>query len=235
MNDEHADFSRESASWAQIKRPLLWTVGATLALVLAFLGGFWAAQPSSPGDDSVDAGFARDMSAHHAQAVSMSMQVRSRSQATDIQTLAYDIATTQENQRGQMSAWLQEWGLSPAVHGKRMDWMKSTGHNHSGLAANQMLLPDGRMPGMASQAQLQRLDKATGKEAEILFLQLMIVHHRAGVEMAQAAQGNASDERVTNLAQRMVEGQKGEIDLMTTMLKRRGATPWPDGKDPAES
>ena len=66
-----------------------------------------------------------------------------------------------------------------------------------------------------------------GKAAEILFLQLMIVHHRAGVDMAKAAQSSGDQPRVVRLARSMVEGQSGEINLMTDMLKKRGATPWP--------
>lgn len=234
VTDDSSDYQRESVSWRQVKRPLLWTVAAVLALTLAFIGGMWTADTNYPGDNSVDAGFARDMSAHHAQAIDMSMTVRNKSTATDIQTLAYDVVTTQENQRGQMSAWLTTWGLSQAVSGKPMDWMKQTGHQHAGLAKGQMLLSDGRMPGMASQAELQRLAKASGKDAEILYLQLMIVHHRAGVEMAQAAEGAASDAGVVSLAGKMVAGQSSEITLMTSMLKERGATPWPNGVDPQE-
>ena len=225
--DVLADITRQNASFDGTKRPLLWTLAALLALALAFWAGMWTARPASVSSDSVEAGFARDMSAHHAQAVDMSMQIRTKSKATDIQTLAYDIATTQENQRGQMRGWLENWGLSQAVSGQPMDWMKRTGHQHAGLGKGQMLLPDGRMPGMASQQQLQQLNRASGKAAEVLYLQLMIVHHRAGVEMAKAAQGSAQDPQVVDLASKMVQGQDSEIDLMTTMLKQRGATVWP--------
>ena len=226
------DFHRESATWSQVKRPLLRTLAALVGLVLAFLAGAWTTRTVTPTSDSVDAGFARDMSAHHAQAIEMSMQIRNKTDATDIQTLAYDVVTTQENQRGQMRGWLETWGLPQAIEGKSMDWMKRTGHQHTGLAKGQMLLPDGRMPGMASKEQMQRLAKATGKDAEVLYLQLMIVHHRAGVEMAKAAQGNASVAEVSSLAASMVAGQESEIDLMTSMLKNRGAQPWPNGIEP---
>ena len=216
---------REAASASSIRSSVTVASAAVVALILGALLGGWYASPKYPGDTSVDAGFARDMSAHHAQAVQMSMDIRNRTQASDVQTLAYDVATTQENQRGQMNAWLQTWGLSSAVSGQPMDWMKSTGHQHAGLQKGQMLLPDGRMPGMASQAQLDQLKKAEGKSAEVLYLQLMIVHHKAGVEMAKAAQAYASDSKVVRLAESMVKGQSSEITLMTQMLAKRGAKP----------
>lgn len=216
---------QQPLSWNEAKKPFLVSVAAAVALVLAVLGGAWLGSPRHPGDDSVDAGFARDMSAHHAQAVSMSMTIRTRSSATDIRTLAYDIATTQENQRGQMMAWLQTWGLPQALHGQPMDWMKKTGHQHAGLPKGEMLLPDGRMPGMASPAELRQLSSATGKPAEVLFLRLMIVHHKSGIEMAQVAQTFASDPLVVRLAGTMVKGQQSEINLMNSMLKSRGEAP----------
>lgn len=225
--DEYDDPHSRPLTWQEAKRPFLLSVAAVLALLLAVLGGYWLGKPHYPADDSVDAGFARDMSSHHAQAVNMALTIRSKSDSTDVKTLAYDIVTTQENQRGQMMGWLQQWGLPLAVSGQRMDWMKKTGHQHAGLPKGQMLLPDGRMPGMASTAQLTQLENSTGKAAEILFLQLMIVHHRAGVEMAKAAASSASEPQVVRLAQSMVAGQTGEITLMTDMLRSRGATPWP--------
>ena len=221
---------RKPLSWHEARRPFLITVAAIAALVSAVLSGYSLGKPHYPADDSVDAGFARDMTAHHAQAVDMSLTIRSKSTSTDVRTLAYDVVTTQENQRGQMMAWLQTWGLPLAVSGQRMDWMKQTGHHHTGLPQGQMLLADGRMPGMASSAQLQQLSAATGKNAEILYLQLMIVHHRAGVEMAQAAVDAADRPEVVRLARSMVQGQTGEINLMTDMLKQRGAVPWPQGQ-----
>lgn len=226
---ERDDERRGDLTWAQVRRPAAYSVLALLglvALVLAALLGRWSASPHHPGTSSIDAGFARDMTAHHAQAVDMSLTVRARSTSPDIQTLSYDIATTQENQRGQMMAWLQEWKLPLALSGQRMQWMSRTGHHHEGLPEGQMLLSDGRMPGIASPAQITRLRDSNGKDAEILYLRLMIVHHKAGVEMAKAAEASADETQTVDLARTMVAGQQSEIDLMTKMLAQRGAKPW---------
>lgn len=225
-NESSQDECRDDLTWSQVRRPAAFTVIALVALTLAALLGMWSVSPRHPSTSSVDAGFARDMTAHHAQAVGMSMTVRSRSTSSDVQTLSYDITTTQENQRGQMMAWLQQWELPLAVSGERMAWMRQTGHHHAGLPEGQMLLPDGRMPGMASAKQVTQLQRSTGKDAEILYLRLMIVHHQAGVEMAKAAVAGAEETQTVRLARTMVEGQQGEIDLMTRMLAKRGAKPW---------
>lgn len=71
-----------------------------------------AAASANPAGSSADAGFARDMQVHHAQAVDMSFLIRDRSNDLLIRSMALDIATTQQQQGGQMYAWLELWGLS---------------------------------------------------------------------------------------------------------------------------
>lgn len=81
------------------------------------------------------------------------------------------------------------------------------------------------MPGMATDTELDRLRAAGGRDAEVLFLRLMTVHHRAGAEMAQAAADAAGTEEIRNLAAGMARAQESEIALMADMLKARGAQP----------
>lgn len=81
------------------------------------------------------------------------------------------------------------------------------------------------MPGMATKEELDRLGTVNGRDAEVLYLQLMTDHHKGGVAMAQgcAAQCRTPAERA--LAQGMVEAQQSELTLMADMLKQRGAAP----------
>lgn len=192
-------------------------LAAALALGLGLLAGWAWFAPRHLGDDGVDAGFARDMSEHHAQAVQMSLLVMQRTEDPDVRRLATDIATTQANQQGMMSAWLGEWGLPMARAGERMTWM--SGHDH-----DDMHLPDGVvMPGMASPEEISRLTDAQGQAAEILYLQLMTTHHIAGVEMAEAAVAGGSEPRLLSLAGAMVDAQRFEISLMHDLLADRDA------------
>ncbi|GGW03024.1 DUF305 domain-containing protein [Streptomyces globisporus] len=175
-----------------------------------------ASSQSAPAEDSVDAGFARDMAIHHQQAVEMSFIVRDRTDDEDVRRLAYDIINTQANQRGMMLGWLEMWGLAKSAAGPPMKWM---GHTFTPTDDGSL------MPGMATDAELAALTAAKDEKAEILFLRLMTVHHRAGADMAQAAAGAARTDAIRNLAEGMVRGQQSEIGLMADMLKDRGAKP----------
>ncbi|MEW2066680.1 DUF305 domain-containing protein [Streptomyces sp. NPDC007346] len=171
---------------------------------------------SAPADDSADAGFARDMAIHHQQAVEMSFIVRERTDDEDVRRLAYDIINTQANQRGMMLGWLDIWDLPKSSAEPPMAWM---GHTVEPTGDGSL------MPGMATDAELKALEAAEGKAAEVLFLRLMTVHHRAGVDMARAGAETAGTDVIRNLAQGMVRGQQSEIGLMADMLKARGAKP----------
>lgn len=216
------DLIRASTGFALSVRGVLLTLGAAVLAVAVFFAGWWVGKPSYPDDRSIDAGFSRDMQTHHGQAVDMSLIVRSSGSKSSVMPLAYDIATAQENQRGEMRGWLDTWGLTQARAEEPMAWMKRSGHAHGDDGP--MLLPDGRMPGMASDAQMNKLRSLRGKDAEVLYLQLMIPHHRAGVEMAQACVSACAEPQVVSLAQKMVNGQQSEINLMTRMLRDRGAS-----------
>src|SRR4051812_14031912 len=85
-----------------------WLVGALVIGLLAGLsGGYLLTRPQNPGDTSPEAGFLRDMSTHHAQAVEMSMIEHQKSDNALIVTLSNDIALTQQAQIGYMQGWLR--------------------------------------------------------------------------------------------------------------------------------
>nr|WP_179500292.1 DUF305 domain-containing protein [Streptomyces sp. WZ.A104] len=199
---------------------LLVALGLVVLMVIrpseASPSGEGSASQSAPAEGSVDAGFARDMAIHHQQAVEMSFIVRDRTDDEDVRRLAYDIINTQANQRGMMLGWLEMWGLPKSSAGPPMEWM---GHTVEPSDDGSL------MPGMATDAELEALEAAKGQQAEVLFLRLMTVHHRAGADMAQAAAGAAGTDAIRNLAAGMVRGQKSEMGLMADMLKARGAKP----------
>ncbi|MFJ1702474.1 DUF305 domain-containing protein [Kitasatospora sp. NPDC088346] len=173
------------------------------------------AAASTPATDSPEAGFARDMAAHHQQAVDMSFIVRDRTADPAVRTLAFDIINTQANQRGMLMGWLDQWGLTQNSPAKPMAWMGHTYEAHDGSL----------MPGMATNTELDRLRGLGGQEAEVWYLQLMIEHHKGGLEMARAYVDASRNQAEKRLAQTMINGQQAEIDLITGMLAERGAKP----------
>ncbi|WP_245690752.1 DUF305 domain-containing protein [Sinosporangium album] len=199
-------------------------------MAVAFAVLWITGRVGAPSDSSAEAGFARDMATHHAQAVEMSFTVRDATTAEDVRDLAGDILTGQATQRGMFMGWLQQWGLDQGSIQPRMAWMAGHGHGQqttspgTAEASGQTL-----MPGMLSDADMKRLADAKAKDAEILYLQLMIRHHEGGVEMAEAALKLSDDTQVTGTARHIVNSQTGEIKLMTDMLAKRGAQPLPTG------
>jgi len=207
-----------------------WT-GAVAGIVAGAIAAFvlmWATHLNTRGvaSDSPDAGFARDMATHHAQAAEMSFIVRDASTDPKLRTLAYDIIVTQTAQRGVFMGWLQAWGLPQAASGPRMAWMPM--HEQAGsMPAMPEMHGDGLMPGMATATEMERLGEARGADAEVLFLQLMIRHHEGGVLMARAAISLSSREEVTTMAKAIDATQSGEIATMREMLGARGAAALP--------
>ncbi|HEX8095676.1 DUF305 domain-containing protein, partial [Jatrophihabitans sp.] len=128
--------------------------------------------------------------------------------------------TSQFNQVGQMQGWLEAWGLPPENPGAQMSWM-SGGHDMTSMASG------GLMPGMATQAEVDKLQTMTGKAMDVFFLQLMLRHHQGGLPMARYGAEHATEPYVRNAAQKMATGQGAEIVLMEKMLRERGASPLP--------
>ena len=186
-------------------------LAALAAVVIAALWVGTLLGPRQPGDRSAEAGFARDMSAHHAQGVELAELARSRTVDDEIRTLAADIALTQQGQIGQMSGWLAAWGLSPTRAGDAMEWM-----GHPTRAP---------MPGMATEAEIAALAAGPAGQVDTAFLRLMIPHHRGGVLMARAALDRVSRPEVRNLARAVAQAQQAEVTVMETMLIERGASP----------
>ncbi|WP_066947793.1 DUF305 domain-containing protein [Streptomyces lushanensis] len=197
-----------------------------------------------PAADSADAGFARDMAVHHQQAVEMSFIVRDGTDDEEVRRLAYDIANTQANQRGMLLGWLDLWGLPKVQSGQEpMAWMEKSASgsgdhgdmsgmgsmdNMSGMehGSSGHEVHDGSlMPGMATKTELDQLREARGKQAEILYLQLMTDHHKGGVSMAQGCVELCAAGTEKDLAAGMVAAQRSEMGLMADLLKARGAKP----------
>ena len=175
-----------------------------------------------PGSTSAEAGFARDMQVHHIQGVEMAMIIRDRTEDEGVRLLAYDIATTQAHQAGQLYGWLIQWGLRQAGSEPPMTWMMGSdssggGIDHPGHAMAMGAL----MPGMATPTQMAALSAASGLEAERLFLSLMITHHEGALDMADAVLDRTANPSVRTFADAVLLSQASEIDLMSRMLAER--------------
>nr|WP_146069882.1 DUF305 domain-containing protein [Cryobacterium sp. M15] len=182
---------------------------------------------ATPDTTSAEAGFARDMQEHHNQGVELALIVRDRTDDAPVRLLAYDIATTQAKQSGQMSGWLAVWGLPQFAPEPSMTWMTRPGlsgtthdSSHSASAGASHVAGE-PMPGLATPAQIAALTAASGVEAERQFLVIMIAHHRGAIEMADAVLDRSTNATVQAFATSVVLSQESEIELMTGMLAER--------------
>jgi uncharacterized protein (DUF305 family) len=203
-------------------------VGAAVGMLIttAADGGAEAA----PSTDSVDVGFAQDMRVHHLQAVTMAGIERDRSSDQTMRNLAFDIESTQLAQSSEMSGWLTVWEQPnlPDVGAGHMAWMSEGGtHAHSDGHGGSTTGTVQRMPGMATQDELNLLRTLSGSALDVYFLQLMLRHHEGGKEMAEYAAEHAAKGYVRNLADKIVKSQGAESKQMKTLLAQRGAQPLP--------
>ena len=196
-------------------------VRARVPLILAFvavaaglLSLLFLARPDFPGESSAEAGFARDMAAHHSQATEMAEIVRKGTQDESIYAMASETVVIQQLQIGQIRGWLAVWDLPEEAKDLPMTWM---GHPTDGL-----------MPGLASSTQISRLASLPQAEMDVEFLRLMIPHHQAALEMAQAILDRTDLPEVRKLANEIIAGQGPEIQLMQDMLTQRGLPRMPD-------
>lgn len=204
--------------WVVVAAVLAACLVSAALLVGARLGDESSAHAATPDDASVDTGFARDMQRHHAQAVEMSLLVLNGSGDPEIRTLASDILLTQQQQVGQMYAWLEDWGLSQTTSADPMQWM-SEHADHSGGMGHSMAGSD--MPGMATDQQLEALAATRPGEVDRRFLQLMIPHHAGALDMAQYAADHAANAQVRHLAAAIVAAQNNELTVLGDLLAER--------------
>ncbi|MDQ0797885.1 uncharacterized protein (DUF305 family) [Streptomyces sp. B1I3] len=151
------------------------------------------------GDDtpnSADFRYARMMIDHHEQALVLTALVPGRAASASVERLAERISAGQKPEIGAMEGWLKNNG----GHGHE------EAHEHSA------------MPGMVTEAQLERLRAARGKAFDKLFLELMITHHQGAVTMATEALADGNDVLVEEMANDVVAQQSVEIDRMRGLM-----------------
>jgi uncharacterized protein (DUF305 family) len=180
----------------------------------AFLGfaiGLAVRRDAPPAPTSLDVRFLQDMRFHHEQAVGMSLMLLDKPEATGdrtVRSIAREIVQSQAFEGGRMGEMLMQFGVPVANEGDTaMEWMG-------------MRVPLGEMPGMASPDDTAALQRATGAEADRLFVRLMITHHDGGVHMAEAAMRGARRTEVRALATAIVTSQRAEIRELRALADR---------------
>ena len=168
--------------------------------------------------NSVDVGFLQDMRIHHEQAVAMAsvyLDIWIDGNAVE-RTIAREIQFDQSFESGRMVQLLRIFGASEVNEtDQAMTWMNET---HDAMTSMHEPVPLERMPGLATDEQLQELRRAKGVEADKLFAQLMIAHHIGGLDMAEYAVEHGKNKEVLGLAAAMVAAQTSELVELNRIL-----------------
>ncbi|MFY9573188.1 MAG: DUF305 domain-containing protein [Blastocatellia bacterium] len=161
--------------------------------------------PTSPADVQ----FMQGMIMHHAQAVEMTAWIESHTENRDVRSLGARISRSQSDEIKFMKRWLASRGQPIS---QAMADMPNMSHEPMGL-----------MPGMLTPEQMEALTKARGQEFDHLFLTGMIQHHGGALTMVKDlfdTAGAGQDAELFNFATDVDSGQRAEIRIMQSMLKK---------------
>ena len=124
----------------------------------------------------------------------------------DLRDIAREIVFGQGIEIGRMIQLLRQFGATETNETETaMTWMNEP-------------TPIDRMPGLASDADIDKLLASSGKAADQQFVALMVAHHQGGIHMAQYALDHANVIEVKRFAYAMITGQTGEISEMQALI-----------------
>jgi uncharacterized protein (DUF305 family) len=200
----------------------LTATAVTAALVLAACGndsgsGHSSASSAAGADADADAttgahnaqdvSFAQGMIPHHQQALQMAKLAADRASSAEVKDLASRIEKAQDPEIKTMSGWLKSWGKDVPSSDSSMESMPGMDDSaHSG------------MPGMMDSTHMDKLEKASGKDFDTVFLTMMIDHHKGAVEMATTEKNKGKYEPATSMADNIITAQTAEIAEMNKLL-----------------
>lgn len=157
-----------------------------------------------------DIDFMSGMLHHHAQAIEMAKLAPTNGAGSSVSILTGRVINAQTDEIHVMQQWLRERNQPvPEPNPKGMK-MVMDGVEH--------VMP---MPGMLTDAQMDTLKAARGKQFDEYFLRYMIQHHQGAVTMVKTlinSRGAALDETVFKVASDINVDQETEIARMQKML-----------------
>jgi uncharacterized protein (DUF305 family) len=155
--------------------------------------------------NDADIAFASGMVPHHEQAVEMADTILDGQPRREIRTLAEQIRAEQQPEIDVLERMLDEFGADRADAGGH------GGHGGGETASH---------GGMMTDEQMRGLEQAQGVEAERMFLEMMIQHHRGAIAAAETELEDGVHEPARDLARNIVASQAAEIEQMQRLLEQ---------------
>ncbi len=149
-----------------------------------------------------DLQFIDTMSAHHQAAIDMAKMVDGKTQNAELKKFAMQIIAEQGKEIAQMKDWRGQWYAGkPAAKNMEM----------SGMMDSMKMMMDGGM---------KKLEAASGKDFDLMFLDMMTPHHAGAVTMAKEALAKAEHPEIKTLSNQIIKAQEAEIKMMADWKAR---------------
>jgi len=143
-----------------------------------------------------DLQFLDTMTHHHQGAIDMAETAVKKTQNQELKAFAQKIIADQTREIAQMKDWREKW-----YAGKPMAMnMEMPGMGDS----MKMMMGDG----------MKKFEAATGKEFDLMFLDMMTPHHAGATTMAKEALTKAEHPEIKTLANQIIKAQEAEIKQM---------------------
>ena len=167
-------------------------IAAALLVAAAMLGS--ACAPKVKAAAPYDLMFIDAMVAHHQGAIAMAQPADSNALHPELKDFARKVIEDQSREIALMTQWRDQWFPGRPKTPNIMEM--------PGMAMSMMdISPD-------------HMQKMTGAAFDKMFVDMMIPHHEGAVTMARDALAKSRRPEIRELAQRIIDAQQGEIEMM---------------------
>lgn len=139
-----------------------------------------------------DLQFIDSLTRHHQMAIEMAKMAEPKFEHQVLRNAATKMIDDQTKEIEQLREWRDQWypGATPSENMQ--------------------------MPGMAGMSgmDMSHLQSMSGNALDLMFIDMMIPHHEGALAMAQDALAKAEHQELKNLAQKVIDTQKKEIDQL---------------------
>jgi uncharacterized protein (DUF305 family) len=145
-----------------------------------------------------DLQFIDTMTHHHQGAIDMARMALTKSNNDELKKFAQKIIDDQNKEIGRMKDWRDKW--------------------YSGKPAALNM----EMPGMADSMKMmmgddmKKMEAASGKEFDLMFLDMMKPHHEGAIAMAKDALAKAEHQEIKTVSNEIIKEQEAEIKQIDT-------------------
>jgi len=146
------------------------------------------------------------MVAHHQGAIDMARQADSNALHQELKEFARKVVADQSSEMAMMTGWREQW-FAGRPRAAKADSMPGMAESMGGMDAG-------------------HLQMLTGAEFDLAFIEMMVPHHQGAVTMARDALARSQRPEIRGLAQRIIDAQQAEIEMMD-----RWKSEWAAGRD----